>query len=178
MKKKIIIGTLSAVVVLGMAAGCSPQPKNVSTGASNNVQAGAATQTDAPKKDEKKFKADFSKDFKYVKVNVSEIDITPDKITVGLNYENTSGEKLHWFPEQGQLVVGDMQLNVDPLIQSNLVTGDIAPETKSDGVLVFKPQGDKKIDVSKVNKLIFHLNEVITEDLSASKKVDFEIPVK
>lgn len=172
--KKVLATGLSAAVVLGGIVGCGPQPKDVSTGAKNNVQATAQAQAVPTKK----IDPNFSQDFKYVKLNVHEVKITPNEIDVGLNYQNTSGQKITWYPEQGQLMVGDMQLNVDPLTQTDLVTGDIAPDAKSDGVLVFKPQGDKKIDINKVDKLTFHLDQIIPEDLSTEKKVDFEIPVK
>lgn len=174
MKRLFVVG-LSAVVATSLSA-CSPQPKDVSTGGSNTVQAQSTTSV---KQNVKKFKVNFSKDFKYIKLNVNEVAIKPDQIEVGINYKNTANQKITWYPDQdGQLAVGDMQLSVDPLTQTSLVTGDILPGTKADGVLVFKPAGDKKIDVNKVKSIRFNLGETISEDMMNSEKIDFEIPVK
>lgn len=186
--KKIIAGTISAAVVFGLTA-CSPEPKDVNTGSKNSVEAqnASTTSTDASiaattdtqqTQPEKSFEPNFSKSFKYVKVNVSQIVIKPDQVEVGLNYEVTSKQKITWYPDQGKIVVGDMQLDVDPTIETSLVTGDILPGTKSDGVLVFKPHGDKTIDIDKVDKIKFNLSDIIPEDLGDDKHIDFEIPVK
>lgn len=176
--KKIIAGTAAVATIVSITA-CSPQP-DVTTGGKNSTELSAAS-TEATKqeqpKEQKKFDANYSQDFKYVKLNVREIVITPDEVQVGLNYEASSSQKISWYPDQGTLVIGDMQLNADMLTQSNLVTGDISPGVKSDGALVFKPQGDKKIDVKKVTDLQFHLGEIFPEDLSTTKKVDFTVSV-
>lgn len=174
--KKIVAGSLSAVVAIGLTTACAPQT-NVETGAKNNVQSNTVSaQSEVPKK---KIKPNFSQDFKYIKLNIAEISISPDEIDVGLNYQNNSSKKIDWYPENGHVIIGDMQLNVDPLTQTNLVTGTIDTGTKSDGILVFKPQGNKKIDINKVDNLKFDLDQIIPDDLDGStKKVEFEIPVK
>lgn len=176
--QRLAVTALSTVVAISLSA-CAPQPKDVSTGGSNNVQAQSAQVKTDEEQNVKKFKVNFSNDFKYIKLNVNEIVVKPDQIDVGINYQVTSSQKITWYPDQeGQLVVGDMQLNVDPFTQTNLVTGDIQSGTKSDGVLVFKPQGDKKIDVNKVNSFRFHLGEIIPEDMINTEKIDFEISKK
>lgn len=169
MTKLLIVSSLA----LGSVTGCAAQPTDVQTGAKNNVEATATKQTQ-----EKRFNANFSKDFDGVKVNVAEIVIKEDRVEVGINYQNNRSKKINWFPDQGQLLIGDMQLNVDILTQTGLTTGEIVPGAKSEGVLTFIPPAEKKIDISKVKELKFHLGEIISEDFMSQTKVDFTIPVK
>lgn len=169
--KKLLLVLLAAILIL--PACVVEDTSGVNTGGSNEVSSEDSA-ADVP---EKTFTVNFSDTFKKVKVNIPEIKISPTAVKVGINYENT-GDKISWFPDQGNILLGDLQLNVDIFSTNSLVTGDIAPGAKSDGVLVFKPGGERKIDVEKIDKIKFDLGEIYPDDLSSSKKVTFEIPVK
>jgi hypothetical protein len=174
-----IVKFLALFVGFALVATACAAPTDVKTGGSNNVTADKpkATASKEQKTPQKRFNANFSKDFDGVKLNVAEIVIKPDRIEVGLNYQNSNNQKVSFFPDQGNVVVGDLQLNVDPLTDSRLTTGEVAPGVKTDGVLVFLPPTGKQLDLKKVSELKFDLGDVTPDDFSGTTKVNFTISV-
>lgn len=167
--KKLLISLIAAVALL---VGCT-EPTDVATGGSNTAEG-----QNQPAENEKRVDANFNEKFKYVDLNVKEIVITPTEVKVGMNYENISNQKVSFYPDQGHIVIGDMQLDVDFLTQTSLQSGEVSAGVKSDGVLVFKPKGEKRIDVDNVTSIKFDLGEIYPDDYSSTKKVEFEISIK
>jgi hypothetical protein len=171
---------LTSIALTSALAACSP-PADVKTGGSNSVAASApaAENKAAENKDEsgKKFTAGVSTEVLGVKINVADVSIKGTEVNVGLNYEAT--KPVHWYPDQeAKLQIGDMQLDVNMLMNTGLNNGDIGAGVKSDGVLQFMPPGGKTIDINKVKELKLYLGEIVSEDFMSTKKVEITIPVK
>lgn len=174
MKRTIKIIGLSLTLTSILAA-CTP-PQDVKTGGANDV---AASKPATEKKDEsgKKFTAGISGEFLGVKINIADVAIKENEVNIGVNFE--AKRPVHWYPDQeSKLQIGDMQLEVNPLIQTGLNNGDIGTGVKSDGVLQFHPPGDKKIDIKKVKELKLSMGEITSENFDKTKKVEITIPVK
>ena len=121
MKKVALwIKAMGMILVLGaLAIGCNPPPEDVETGGTEH--SAEAEAEDAKEKNVKSFNADVTKEFMGVKVSIAEVKIKPDRIEVGMNYENKSGQSVHWYPDQeAKAVIGDMQLD------SNMFLDDTA----------------------------------------------------
>lgn len=167
-------GVILALAVL--AAGCNPPPEDVDTGGTKH----SAEAEGAKEENVKSFNAGVTKDFMGVKVSIAEVKIKPDRIEVGMNYENKSGQSIHWYPDQeAKAVIGDMQLEYNMFLDdAGLTVGEISDGVKSDGVFVFRPPGDKKIDPEAVKEIKLSFGEMMSEDFMKTNKVELTIKVK
>lgn len=174
--KKIIKLLGLSVFTAAVVVGCS-SPSVDTGGEGNNVEAGSANKGESKQdEDAVSFKSGETVDVHGLKIKIGEVKITPNKIEVGLSFENTT-QDVTWYPDLGsKAVVGDMQLDMDPLHESGLSDGEIGKGIKSDGSFVFSPPGDKKLDPKKIDKIDLKLGEV-TDPNYNEKKLDISIPV-
>lgn len=173
----LLLAALSLSLIL-VACGSS----DVNTGADGN----STEKKDSEEKKEiqkedntKKFDAsDQTKDVLGMKVGLGEIQIAEDKISVGMNIENTTDKPLSFYPDQGQSVVGDMQLDANLFMTTGSIGGDVQGGVKQDGVIEFLPPEGKKIDVEAIDSIKLIFGDVTTDDFMKSEPVNFEITVK
>ncbi|MES9681631.1 DUF4352 domain-containing protein [Gottfriedia acidiceleris] len=176
--KKYLKAVGISVLAMGVLTACS-DTSDVKTGGSNNV-----TKTEDSKKQEKKndgskkFNAAAKQEVLGMAINLADVKITEKEIQVGMNLHNTSGDKLSFYPDQGTLVVGDMQLSANMFMGSGEVSGDINDGVKMDGVIVFTAPEGKKLDVKAIKELTFNFGDVTTSDFMTTKPVTFKVPVK
>jgi hypothetical protein len=177
MKKSVKMFGIAGLIA-AIAVGCSSP--SVETGGRNQVEAGGSeAKVEQEKAPGKRFKSDVSGEFLGLNINVAEVAISPDKVEVGINFENKASDKVSWYPDlEAKAVIGDMQLEGDPLHDSGLTTGDIANGVKSDGSFAFIPAGDKKIDVKKVKEIKLRLGEVTSGNFTQTKNIELTVPVK
>ncbi len=180
MKKVALwIKAMGMILVLGaLAIGCNPPPEDVETGGTEH--SAEAEEEDAKEENVKSFNADVTKEFMGVKVSIAEVKIKPDRIEVGMNYENKSGQSVHWYPDQeAKAVIGDMQLDSNMFLDdTGMTVGDISDGVKSDGVFVFRPAGNKTIDPEAVKEIKLSFGEMMSEDFMKTKKVELTVKVK
>lgn len=181
--KKLVNTAIIAGISIAVLTGCGT-PKDVSTGAANNVEKTSTTstasqdQSTSTSSEEKHFKANVSGNFIGVNVSIAEIAIKKDKIEVGLNLKNTNSDQINWYPDQeGKIVVGDMQLSAN-MFMGGQIGGQIAGGVKQDGVLVFPTPNNKVLDVKSIKSLKLDLGKITSSDFTKDKQVSFEIPVK
>lgn len=117
-----------------------------------------------------------------MKVNLGDVKIMKDKINVGLNIENTTDKVLTFYPDQGNAVIGSMQLSANMFLTDGEVGGEVGGEVqggvKQEGVLEFTAPEGKEIDVDSVKEIKLNFGEVITEDFMNNKAVSITVPVK
>jgi hypothetical protein len=168
-----ILGTVA--IVSALAVGCNAAPTDVETGGGNSMETKAEASANV-----KSFKANVTKEFMGVKVGVAEVKIKPDRVEVGMHYENKSGQSVNWYPDQeAKAVIGDMQLDSNLFIDdAGLTVGDISDGVKSDGVFTFRPAGNKKIDPDKVKEIKLNFGEMNSGDFTKTEKVEFTVKVK
>jgi len=180
MFKKITLGALVLSLGLSLAA-CGSS--DVSTGGSGNSteKNEETTEKKEAKKDDGSKRIDASNqsvDALGMKVNLGEIKIAEDKISVGMNIENTTDKALSFYPDQGKLVIGDMQLDANMFMTSGQIGGDVQGGVKQEGVIEFLAPEGKKIDVNAVKEIKLLFGDVITEDLMQNKAVEFIVSVE
>jgi hypothetical protein len=177
--KKVLMGlSLGMVLVLG-ACGSS----EVETGGSgNSTEKKEVTETPKETKKEENVKlVDAVSQVTTVagmQVGLGEIKITEDKIAVGINLQNTTNEVLNFYPDQGQLVVGDMQLNANMFMTTGQVGGEVQGGVKQEGVIEFLAPEGKKIDINTVTGIRLIFGDVITADYMTAEPVEFTVPVQ
>lgn len=181
MKKLLSVLLIGIIAVFMAACGSS----DVDTGASEPAEekkAESAKETKAKEKpvaDEKSVDAKaLSKEAIGLKVNFGEVRIAKDKISVGINLENTNAEQVSFYPDQGSVVVGDMQMDANMFMTSGDIGGDIQPGVKQDAVIEFLAPDGKEIDVASVKEIKMIFGDVTSADFMKSEPVEVVLPVK
>lgn len=178
MRRALVL--LSTTLLLGLGACAS---SDVSTGGSaNSAEKKTTTTASKPATTEenvKKFSGStISADVLGMHVGLGDIKISEDKIEVGVNLKNTTDKKLSFYPDQGKLVVGDMQLDANMFMTSGKIGGDVEGGVKQDAVLVFPAPEGKKIDVKSISQVKLIFGDVTTADFMQNKPVELTVPVK
>lgn len=177
MKKLLVLLSILSMFVLGA---CSES--DVSTGGEgNSTEKKTESKEKAKPKEETGKKVDASSqsvEAAGMKVGLGEVKITKEKISVGVNLENTTDQMLTFYPDQGKSVIGDMQLEANLFMTSGSIGGEVAGGVKQEGVIEFLAPEGKTIDVDAVKEVKLMFGDVITEDFMTSKKVDFTVPVE
>jgi hypothetical protein len=178
MKKGIVV--LSTLLLLGLGACSSSDVQTGGTGNSTEKKTETNTTKETPKEDNSK-KVDASKqtiNAAGMQVGLGEIKITEDKISVGINLANTTKEALTFYPDQGHLVIGDMQLDANLFMTEGDIGGEVQSGVKQEGVIEFLAPEGKKIDVNTVKEIKLFFGDVVTADYMTTKEVNFVIPVQ
>lgn len=174
--------TLLSVLLLSVLAACGSS--DVSTGGEGNSTEKKTETTESkeetPKEETGKTIDATSQTVEAIgmKVGLGEIKIAEDKISVGINLENTTDKALSFYPDQGQLVVGDMQLDANMFMTSGDIGGDVQGGVKQDGVIEFLAPEGKTIDTEAITEIKLIFGDVVTEDYMESKPVEFVVPVQ
>jgi hypothetical protein len=177
MKKLLVLLSVLSMFLLGA---CSES--DVSTGGEgNSTEKKTESKEKAKPKEDSGKKVDASSqsvEAAGMKVALGEVKITKDKISVGINLENTTDKVLSFYPDQGSSVIGDMQLAANMFLTDGTVGGDVQGGVKQEGVLEFLPPEGKTIDVDAVKEIKLLFGDVMTEDFMTTEKVEFVVPVK
>lgn len=195
MKKLCLFVVLSFTLVLAACGSTDDVDTGVSEDQSDQSQSQdssketSSSKQEQPKKQEqkksdqdqvKKFNANISKTFLGMRINIAEVDISKDKIKVGMNLNNTSSNKISFFPDQGSAVVGSTQLDAGMFSSDSFSqSGDLNAGVKTDGVIVFEAPDGKTLDVKNIKKVTLHLGQLMDEKtIKAVDDVVITIPVK
>lgn len=77
-----------------------------------------------------------------LKVIVGEIEVWSDKVLVGITVKNESSDKLSFYPDQGSIVIGSMQLESNMFMSEGSASGEIMPGVEKSSVIYFTtPEG-------------------------------------
>lgn len=182
------IYTIASIIlfIIGVTT-IHPSSEPVST----NVNESKATQTEdstpatttpqqatpAPS-DVKDFNAAVSQTVNGLNINIAEVKIEKDKVSIGMSYQNTSGQKISFFPDQGSVVIGDMQLEANTFLGSRDMGGDINAGVKKDGVIVFEVPEGKSIDIPSVTEIKLNLGKVFNDSYTDTQDANISVPVK
>jgi major membrane immunogen (membrane-anchored lipoprotein) len=178
MKKFLVLLSVLLLVVLGACS--NSDVKTGSTGNSTEKKTETNPTKETPKVDNTKTVDATSQSVNAagMQVGLGEIKIQEDKISVGINIANTTNAVLNFYPDQGHLVIGDMQLDANMFMTEGDIGGDVQGGVKQDAVLVFTVPEGKKIDIKTVTQLKLILGDVVTADYMTNKPVEFIVPVK
>jgi hypothetical protein len=178
MKKLLVL--LSVLLLVALGACSSSDVQTGGTGNSTEKKTETKPTKETPKEDNTK-KIDASSqsiNAAGMQVGLGEIKIAEDKISVGINLANTTNEALTFYPDQGHLVIGDMQLDANLFMTDGEIGGEVQGGVKQQAVVEFLPPEGKKIDVNTVKEIKLFFGDVVTADYMTTKEVNFVIPVQ
>lgn len=159
----------------GISTGSDGNSVEKETESTESTETTEATQVDTGKTIDA---SGESADVLGMKVGLGEIKILEEKISVGINLENTASDALTFYPDQGKAVIGDMQLEANMFFTEGQVGGDVQSGIKQDGVIEFLAPEGKTIDVEAIKEVKLLFGDINTSDYMQSKPVEFTVPVQ
>jgi len=167
-KKKLLAGVLVGLIIVTLT-GCGA-PSGVKTGSE-----GTSTKAETSSKQaENTKKVAVNKEFTVnaLKVVIGEVKVEEKRILVGMTLRNETNDKLTFYPDQGNVVVGNMQLDANMFMTEGKVSGDIQPGVEKSGVVVFTVPEGKTLSPKEVTSIALHLGNVFNEKSFSSKSFD------
>lgn len=171
-------GLILLVVLIIALAMCSSDEDKPSTGSSGEKVETSSNKNETTDGSKKVDASAHSVDALGLKVGLGEIKITKKKIQVGVNVQNTKDTKVTFYPDQGSLVVGDMQLDANMFLTDGDVSGDIQGGVKKEAVLEFLAPDGKEIDVENLKEVKIMFGDVFDDTSYDTQDVSFTIPVQ
>jgi hypothetical protein len=190
--KKRSIGILVSIVlfIIGVSTlGSSDEPVSTTSEQPTTTQTTSPTtsndETKAPETpeptptvdDSKKFNAAVSQTVNGLKINIAEVMIEKDKVSIGMNIENTTKQKLTFYPDQGSIIIGDMQLEANMFMGTGDLSGDINSSVKKDGIIVFTVPEGKELDIQSIKEIKLAFGTVYNEEYT-TQDANIVLPVK
>lgn len=111
-------------------------------------------------------------------INLGEMKISKDKIQVGMNINNTSDKTITFYPDQGNAVIGSLQVDANLFFTEGDISGDIMAGVQKDGIIEFLAPEGKEIDVEAVKEIKLHFGSVNDETYRNTKEANFIITVQ
>lgn len=157
-----------ALFALGSGSG---ESSNVSTGSNDSK---------SPLSGDQPFKVavNYEDSFGGLSVKIGEIQIEEDRILVGMTIINNSGSKLSFYPDQGNAVVGNMQLGANMFTSEGDASGDILPEVQKSAVIKFDVPKGNALTPSDVKEVRLHFGNILNHDSYDSTECDITINIE
>jgi hypothetical protein len=170
---KIPMWAMLALFLIFSLEACSADSEDVSTG-SEEPESSASNNE---KKSENVKKYSINQDFQVngLNIKIGDIKVQSDKIIVGLTLKNNTKDKLSFYPDQGNVVVGSMQLDADLFGGNGDVGGDIQAGVEKSGVIEFITPDGKSLNPNEVKEVELHFGEVFNENSLNSSSFDQKI---
>lgn len=166
--KKIIYALLIGLLMVSLI-GCG-EPSGVGTGVESDADKSAAQSSSA----EDSKKSAINKDFSVngLKITIGEVQIEKDRILVGMNINNESNNKLSFYPDQGSVVVGNIQLEGNLLMTEGDISGDFHPGVEKSGVAVFDIPEGKTLNPKEITEIVLHAGDVFNDETFEAESFD------
>jgi len=100
-----------------------------------------------------------------LRVEVTEMVIEPDQVSVGLDLTNETRNRLSFFPDvDGVMRIDNLSLEVDPLRIRGDVSGTVAPGGTKSGTIFFDVPEGSEISPGEVTQVELFLGDVFNEE--------------
>lgn len=114
-----------------------------------------------------------------LRVEVTEMVIEPDQVSVDLALENESSHRLTFFPDfEGVMRIDDLSLEVDAFRVRGDVSGTIAPGGTKSGTLFFNVPEGSEISPGEVTQVVLFLGDVFDEETFESESFEMTIDIE
>lgn len=95
-------------------------------------------------------------------VTIGDIEIQSRKVLLGITVKNETNDKLSFYPDQGSIVMGAMQLDANIFMTEGSVSGEIMPGVEKSAVIHFTTPENQ--DVPSTRTVSLHLGSVYNLD--------------
>lgn len=113
-----------------------------------------------------------------LKITIGEVQVEKDCILIGMTIKNESSNKLSFFPDQGCVVVGDIQLEGNLFRTEGDISGDFHPGVEKSGVAVFTVPEGKTLNPKEITEIVLHAGDVFNEATFAVEPFDANLALK
>lgn len=186
MRKVALLAALTAIslslTACGESSSVSTEENKPATTQQTQEQGQTSTQQDqvspTEQNDDTK-KVSISKDFRVngLDISLGEAGIKSDGISLGMTIRNTTKNKLTFYPDQGNIVVGNMQLEANMFLNDGDVSGEIQPGVEKSGIITFKVPDGKTLDPNEITSIQLHLGNIMNHKTFESKEFDQALQV-
>lgn len=178
---RVVLTCIFGLVFIGVAFGDDAEKPATTQPAS--IEAPAPTKetpATVPEPDKGTRKAVINKDYTIngLIIKVTEIEIEDDKVLIGTTLKNPTKNKLSFYPDQGNVVIGSMQLDSNmPMVEGD-VSGEIQAGVEKSGVIAFNVPDGKTLNPNTVTQITLHWGDVYNQKTYASKEFDATLTIK
>jgi hypothetical protein len=176
MKKARTISFISACVLIlfvFLALG-SGDDSGVDRGSDSSGQTTSSAGQEETEDSKTKYQVMQEYDVNGLIIIIGEVEVQSDKILVGITVKNNSSNKLSFYPDQGSLVIGSMQLDSNMFMSEGNASGEIMPGVEKTAVIYFTtPEGNT---IPEDKTITLYLGDVYNVDTYASSN-DFTVTI-
>lgn len=184
MKRTFYLSVLTVVVLiifglLALGSGEDSDEAVIRTGAS--VDRGSSTEEtvgtpgeqdvepeQAPDETANKYSIRQEYNVNGLKIVIGEIELRQNRVLIGVTVKNEVEDTLSFYPDQGEIVMGSMQLDSNMFMTDGDVSGDIRPGVEKSAVIHFlTPEGKDVPDEDSVTLYfgtVYNMESYSTED--------------
>lgn len=173
--KRIWVWVLAIIVVIAIASG-GGEEETVSTGTTPTKD--SKQETKKVDDGSKKFNSGVTAEANGLKVTIGDVLIKEDSIEVGMNMANNGSNKVTFYPDQGNAIIGNMQLSANMFMGSGEVSGDFNAGITQEGTIEYLAPEGKTIDVKNIKEIKLDMGDVFDDKTYESENVTITIPVK
>ncbi len=166
MKKTFYLSALTVFVLILfalLALGSGEDSGEVDRGSSTDEAVGTPGEQDiepdsAP--DDAANKYSIQQEYKVngLKIVIGDIELRQSRVLVGLTIKNEAEDTLTFYPDQGEAVMGSMQLEANMFMTDGDASGDIRPGVEKSAVIHFLTPEDR--DVPDEDSITLYLGTV------------------
>lgn len=155
------------LTLLVMVSGCGGPP-SIDTGSGTKQSSQAGTQQGTGKK------ISINKNWTIngLEIIIGEMEISSDKVKIGMTLNNKSETKLTFHPDGSNsvAVIGDIQLESNTFMTEGKLSGEIYPGVSKSGVIFFTVPKGKSIAPNNIKAIDLHLGDIYESDHFSNSK--------
>lgn len=152
------------ILVLALA-GCGGAPSSADTGIESGREQPAGIETGSTEwAGEARHQVNKEYQVTSLKIKIGKIVIQKDRVIVGMTVSNPGKDTISFYPDmEGAVIIGNMQLDVNPFFTEGEVGGEIHNGVDKEGVLHFLAPEGKQLKPEEVKEIKLNLGEIINQ---------------
>lgn len=160
-------------LILALVLGCSNSTK-VSTG--NSVATASNSTSPSDSTSIRRVLINQTKNFNGLDVTIGEIALEKGKITVGITLNNNTKETMTTYPDQGEIIIGRIQLDNNMFSDSGDLGGEIHAGVEKQGTLAFL-DSQSAVDMAAVKEIDFRLGTVYGKNFMKQQEIKWPVQI-
>ena len=109
-------------------------------------------------------------------INISTIEVSDDDVKIAMKLANNSENTLSFYPDQGDIIIGNKQVGANMFMTDGDVSGDIHAGVEKSGVIRFIL--DDGISADDIEEITLKLGDVYNEDEFNAKEFSETLSLK
>jgi Domain of unknown function (DUF4352) len=148
----------------------------INSNAAPNPPAAPALNPQAVEPEVKTIRMGKPLDFSGLLLQLTKVQVERERVVVDMVIKNNTNQKINFYPNQGNVVIGTLQLETSYSRSASDLSGDIYPKVEKSGSIIFTIPAGKTLSPRSVKKLEFHFGKQYDEEYK-SGEVSLTLPV-